>query len=275
MAKSLSGRKAWVTGSSRGIGRCIAEQLAQAGCDVAIHGRNRSNLRSSGEGDDLVEVASEMAHRHGVKVVAICGELTDEGEVKRCCEEVVSQLGGLDILVCNAGGANLTGELDMNAGRDTASNFDLESLEKRLQHNLATTALCCREAVPLLKQSSAPRIVTIGSIAGCGGNKTGGHFAPYSLAKAAVHQYTRLLAAELRHDGIPVNCVIPGNIHTPSTAIRFHYGQGLTKPGQSRLEGLGVPADIAGLVSFLCGPGGAYISGQCIRVDGGEQLSPC
>lgn len=275
MAGFLRGRKAWVTGSSRGIGRCIAEQLALVGCDLAIHGRNRSNLRSSGEGDDLVEVAGEMAQRHGVKVVAICGELSDEGEVKRCCNEVVSQLGGLDILICNAGGANLTGELDMNAGKDTASNFALESFEKRIRHNLAPTALCCREVVPLLKKSAAPRIVTIGSIAGCGGNKTGGHFAPYSLAKAAVHQYTRLLAAELRHDGIPVNCVIPGNIHTPSTAIRFRYGQGLTKPGQSRLEGLGSPGDIARLVVFLCGPGGGYISGQCIRVDGGEQLSPC
>ena len=95
------------------------------------------------------------------------------------------------------------------------------------------------------------------------------------MAKSTIHQYTRLLAKKLRHDGIPVNCIIPGNINTPSTRIRFGGDREKPVEGLSRLEHVGKPEDIAHLAVFLCGPGGEYISGQLIRVDGAEQLSPC
>ena len=90
-----------------------------------------------------------------------------------------------------------------------------------------------------------------------------------------MQHYTRLLAAKLRHAGIPVNCIIPGNINTASTRIRFGGDREMPVEGLSRLEHVGTADDIAQLACFLCGPGGEYISGQLIRVDGGEQLWPC
>lgn len=272
----MKSMNAWVTGSSRGIGRAIAEKLAQDGCNVVLHGRTRDNLKTSGEGNDLFEVASDLAKNYGVKVIAVCGDLTIEQQVNNCIDAIHRQLGNVDILVCNAGGANLSGELDMQAGKETALAFDLEIFQKRVNQNLLPTVLCCRALASQMAMRKMGRIITIGSIAACGGNKTMGKtHTPYALSKAAIIQYTRCLAGSLRHDGIPVNCVIPGNINTPTTRIRIGGDREKPEDGLSRLEHVGQPKDIAELVSFLCGPGGEYISGQCIRVDGGEQLYPC
>ena len=276
MNKYFKNKVAWVTGSSRGIGRCIAELLAAEGCNVAVSGRNQTNLQSSGEGSSVDEVAADIARRHGVKCVAVCGELSREEEVARCADEVRRALGPIDFLVCAAGGGNVGSALRTDAPKGSASAFEADYVHAILDHNLISTMLCCRAVVPDMRGRGDGRIVTIGSIAGCGGNKNGRDgFAAYSVAKSAIHQYTRLLAANLRHDGIPVNCIVPGNINTPSTRIRFGGDRASPIPGLSRLEHVGTPEDIARLAVFLCGPGGAYISGQVIRVDGGEQLSPC
>lgn len=276
MNKYFKNKVAWVTGSSRGIGRCIAELLAAEGCNVAVSGRNQTNLQFSGEGSSVDEVAAGIARRHGVKCVAACGELSREEEVARCADEVRRALGPIDFLVCAAGGGNVGSALRTDAPKGSASAFEADYVHAILDHNLISTMLCCRAVVPDMRGRGDGRIVTIGSIAGCGGNKNGRDgFAAYSVAKSAIHQYTRLLAANLRHDGIPVNCIVPGNINTPSTRIRFGGDRASPIPGLSRLEHVGTPEDIARLAVFLCGPGGAYISGQVIRVDGGEQLSPC
>ena len=269
-------KTAWITGSSRGIGRCIAEKLAEAGCNVVISGRNQTNLRSSGEGNTVDEAAEEIARKYGVRCIAVCGELSDENTVKHCMDEIREKMGPVDYLICAAGGGNVGTALKNGFPQDCASDFDLTSVKATFDHNLISVMLCCRAVIPDMCASGFGRIITVGSIAGCGGNKTGGGgFAAYSLAKSAVHQYTRLLAAKLRHDGIPVNCIIPGNINTPTTRIRFGGDREKPIEGLSRLEHVGKPEDIAHLAVFLCGPGGEYISGQMFRVDGAEQLSPC
>ena len=270
------GKNAWVTGSSRGLGRCIAEKLAEAGCNVIISGRNQTNLRSSGEGNSVDEAAEEIARKYGVRCIAVCGNFSIEADVDRCVGEIHEKMGRIDFLVCAAGGGNVGTALKMELPQDYASDFDLTSVQATIGHNLIPTMLCCRAAVPDMRAGGFGRIVTVGSIAGCGGNKNGKDgFAAYSVAKSAIHQYTRLLAGKLRHDGIPVNCIIPGNINTPTTRIRFGGDREKPLDGLSRLEHVGKPDDIAHLAVFLCGPGGEYISGQLIRVDGGEQLSPC
>ena len=276
MNEYYMGKTAWVTGSSRGLGRCIAEKLAEAGCDVVISGRNQTNLRSSGEGISVDEAAAEIARKYGVRCIAVCGELSCEEGVARCVSEVHEKMGRIDFLICAAGGGNVGTALKKAMPHDYASDFDLGSVKATLGHNLLSAMLCCRAVVPEMRANGFGRIITVGSIAGCGGNKNGrSGFAAYSVAKSAVHQYTRLLAANLRHDGIPVNCIVPGNINTPSTRIRFGGDREKPVEGLSRLEHVGKPEDIAHLAVFLCGPGGEYITGQLIRVDGGEQLSPC
>ncbi len=276
MSDYYRNKTAWVTGSSRGIGRCIAEKLAEAGCNVVISGRNQTNLQSSGEGNSVDAVAAGIAQKYGVRCLAVCGELSDEATVQRCIDAIHEQIGPVAYLVCAAGGGNVGTALNTVAPTNCASDFDLTSVKATFDHNLLSTMLCCRAVIPDMCARGFGRIVTVGSIAGCGGHKTGGGgFAAYSLAKSAVHQYTRLLAAKLRHDGIPVNCIIPGNINTPSTRIRFGGDRAQPMAGLSRLEHVGKPEDIAHLAVFLCGPGGEYISGQLFRVDGAEQLSPC
>ena len=270
------GKTAWVTGSSRGLGRCIAEMLAEAGCNVVISGRNQTNLQSSGEGNSVDKAAAEIAAKYGVRCIAACGELSDEDTVRRCLDEIHAKMGPVHYLVCAAGGGNIGTALKTSLPKDYASDFDLASVKAMFDHNLFSAMLCCRAVIPDMRSRGFGRIITVGSIAGCGGNKNGNDgFAAYSVAKSAIHQYTRLLARKLRHDGIPVNCIIPGNINTPSPRIRFGGDREKPVEGLSRLEHVGKPEDIAHLAVFLCGPGGEYISGQLFRVDGAEQLSPC
>lgn len=268
---SLRGKKAWVTGSSRGIGRKIAEFLAECGADVAIHGRSSTNLAQYGEGASLEAVAAELSKRCGVNILPVCADLGIEEETHRAATEIRSRFGELDILVCCAGGSNTT------SGKRDHSILDFDSVYFRgiMDMNLYPTAYCCREIVPEMMKRGSGSVVTIGSIAGCGGWKTGGHMAAYPLAKAVIHEYTRCLAAYTRHSNVRVNCVIPGNINTPRTRALYRGDREEPLPGLSPLEHVGTPEDIASLVQFLCSEGGRYISGQCIRVDGAEQLSPC
>lgn len=276
MSEYCKGKTAWVTGSSRGIGRAIAKALAEQGCSVILHGRNQTNLRTSGEGDTLDKVAEEIAAEYHVRTAVVCGALTDEKEVARCVEEIHAKMGQIHFLICCAGGGNLKSALDWDMPRCSAFDFELEFVRNSLDQNLLSAMLCCRAVVPEMLKNGFGRIVTVGSIAGCGGHKTEGDaFFAYSLAKNGVQQYTRLLAAKLRHDNIPVNCIIPGNINTPSTRLRFGGDRVNPVDGLSRLEHVGKPEDIAALAAFLCDKGGEYITGQLIRVDGGEQLSPC
>ncbi len=269
---SLKGKKAWVTGSSRGIGRKIAEFLAECGADVAIHGRNSTNLAQYGEGETLEKTAEELSAKYGVQVLPVCADLTDENEVKQAAEKVQNVFGPLDILVCCAGGSNINNN---KIGDKSILNFESEYFHGIMDMNLSPTVFCCREIVPAMMERGFGCVVTIGSIAACGGWKTGGHLAAYPLAKAAIHEYTRCLAAYTRHSNVRVNCVIPGNINTPVTKAKFGGDRANPVSGLSDLEHVGIPEDIASLVHFLCSEGGRYISGQCIRVDGAEQLSPC
>ena len=269
---------AWITGSARGIGRAIAEHLAALGCNVVISGRSQHNLRTSGEGDSVDAVAAAISKKYGVKTIAVCGSLTDEAVVRSSVETIHEKLGAIDYLVCNAGGGNTApdGSLSKSSPIRSAYEFELGDVEKIMDHNILPTLLCCREVVPEMVARGSGKIITIGSIAGCGAQKNkGDSFSFYSLSKNGIQQYTRLLAAKLRHAGIPVNCIIPGNINTASTRLRFGGDRETPVEGLSRLEHVGTADDIARLACFLCGPGGEYISGQLIRVDGGEQLWPC
>jgi 3-oxoacyl-[acyl-carrier protein] reductase len=139
-----------------------------------------------------------------------------------------------------------------------------------LDRNLLSCILCCREVAPEMMARKSGRIITIGSIAGTSGRGEG---AIYAVAKAAVHEYTRCLAVQLRAHNVPVNCVAPGGTVTNRFLVIHDIDQGLLVE-QGTLNRYGRPHEIASVVAFLASDAGRFISGQVIRVDGASQTWP-
>jgi len=274
MSKRLAGKVAWVTGSSRGIGRAVAAHLAELGADVAIHGTTPTSTQAFDEAESLDTVAKEIANDTGANVLAVHGDLTDPDVVENHVDSIRSHFGRIDILVNNAGGdigtQGVTGE---NAGKPVANdaiNVSLEDIRTVLDRNLMTCILPCREVAPEMAERKQGWIVNIGSIAGLSGHA---REVVYGVSKAAVHEYTRCLAAQLRPDGVYVNAIAPGEIITarfvasrPTNEDRKVHDGALTRYGW--------PDEIAKTVEFFVTNNSSYITGQILRVDGGAQLFP-
>jgi 3-oxoacyl-[acyl-carrier protein] reductase len=273
--KPLAGKVAWVTGSGRGLGRVMATRLAAAGASVAVHGTSPTSSRAFGEADSLEAVAAAIAAQTGSKVTSVFGDLTDEAVVAGCVEKIREGLGPVDILVCNAGGdigtAGAMGPKGGKPGVNDAVGISAADIRAVLDRNLLSCIFCCRAVAPSMIARRGGRIVTLGSVAGLHGRVEG---AIYATAKAAVHEYTRCLAAQLRPHNIPVNCVAPGGTLSPRFVATGQAAADVLDKGDT-LEGYGRPEDIAEAVLFLAGPGGGHISGQVLRIDGGAQLWPC
>ena len=274
MTTRLAGKVAWVTGSSRGIGRAVAAHLAGLGADVAIHGTTPTSTQAFEEAESLDAVAQEIANETGANVLAVHGDLTDLDVVENHVASIRSHFGHIDILVNNAGGdigtQGVTGE---NAGKPVANdaiNVSLEDIRTVLDRNLMTCILPCREVAPEMAERKQGWIVNIGSIAGLSGHA---REVVYGVSKAAVHEYTRCLAAQLRPDGVYVNAIAPGEIITarfvasrPTNEDRKVHDGALTRYGW--------PDEIARTVEFFVTNNSSYITGQILRVDGGAQLFP-
>ncbi|MDR1316912.1 MAG: SDR family oxidoreductase [Spirochaetales bacterium] len=270
--KQLAGKTAWVTGSSRGIGQATAEQLAKAGANVVIHGSTLNSSSYFDEGDSLSAVAEKVGRENGVKTMFVVGDLTKVEVVKDLVGQIRAGLGHIDILVNNAGGdTGSMGAAGKNAGKIVEGNDPLflpyEEVRTILDRNLMSCIIVCKEVVPAMIERKAGWIVNIGSIAGLAGLPAA---SIYCTAKAAVHEYTRCLAAYLRPYGVHANVIAPGDVLTP----RFKASRPLedARLDQASLERYGWPAEIARSVEFLCSEGGSYITGQVLRVDGGRQI---
>ena len=270
----LDGRVAWVTGSSRGIGRVVAGHLASEGARVAIHGTTPTSTRAFGEADSLQAVAAEMAEGVPGEVFAVHGDLTDEATVQELCRQIRARFGQIDILVNNAGGdIGSQGTMGANAGKPAANDaigVALADIRTVLDRNVMTCLLPCREVAPEMIERNQGWIVNIGSISGLHGHP--GEVI-YGMAKAAVHEYTRCLAAQLRPHNVHVNAIAPGEIVTPRfLASRVPDDSRRVEDGT--LTRYGWPIEVARTVEFLVTGGSSYISGQVLRVDGGAQLWP-
>ena len=274
MSKRLDGKVAWVTGSSRGIGRVVADHLAGLGAKVAIHGTTPHSTRAFNEAESLDAVAAEVAGRHDADVLAVHGDLTDEQTVKDLTAQIRDRFGRIDILINNAGGdIGAQGTMGAKAGKpvyNDAVNVSLEDIRTVLDRNLMTCILACREVAPEMMARNSGWIVTIGSIAGLGGHASG---VVYGTAKAAVHEYTRCLAAQLRPYGVNVNVIAPGEIIT-ARFVASRPTRDDRKVREGALTRYGWPEEVAKTVEFLVTPDSSYISGQILRIDGGAQLFP-
>lgn len=269
-ALPLLGKVALVTGAARGLGRAYALRLAALGADVAINDIDLHAARvyneSLADGAETVSSEIEMMGRRSIGIVA---DVTDQQAVIRMVAKVVDQLGRIDILVNNAGGQLAPNE------RSYAATMPRDDYEWIMGINLDGTVYCCQAVAAYMKQQGSGKIVNVGSQAGLRASAEGqGFFAHYSVAKAAIHQYTRCLAAELGPYGVNVNCIAPGLILS-SRALAG--GRGSPKARQRSepsiaLRRLGTPEDCAKVVEFLCTDLSDYITGQIIVIDGGINM---
>ena len=249
MFASLEGKKALVTGASRGIGRSIAIALAEAGADVAIN--------YSGSEAAAVETA-QAVEALGRRAIVIKANVGKADEFEAMVKEVIGQFGAVDILVNNAGITR-----DNLIMRMKEDEFD-QVIETNLKGVFNGIKAVTRS---MMKQRSG-RIINISSVVGVLGNPGQ---ANYVAAKAGVIGLTKASARELASRGITVNCVAPGFIQTEMTdKLPEDMRQSLS--GQIPLARLGDPSDIANAVRFLASDASAYMTGQTIHVDGGMYM---
>ncbi|HVC34147.1 MAG TPA: SDR family oxidoreductase [Chloroflexota bacterium] len=246
----LDSKVALVTGGSRGLGLQIAEGLGEAGAVVAITARRAPGL------------AEAEAHLRslGIRCLTVPCDITDHDAVEAAVAQVVAELGGIDVLVNNAGatwGAPL-------------QDISLEGWDKVIRTNVTGTFYVSRAvALAMIRQGRGGRIVNVASVAGLrGSDPRVMQSLPYNTSKGAVVNFTRDLAVKLAEHAINVNCICPGFFPTRMTAWTLDHFGDLIKDSIP-LRRLGGPEDLKGLAVFLASPASAYITGQVIAVDGG------
>ncbi len=241
----LQGQVALVTGAARGIGRTIALQLAGDGADLALFDVSEAGL---------AETAAAVREK-GRRALAIAGNVTRAEDARGAIEKTIAELGGLHILVNNAGITR-----DNLMMRMKEEDWDLV-----LDVNLKGTFLFSQAVLRHFMKQKAGRIISIASIIGMTGNAGQ---ANYAASKGGIIALTYSLAKELGSRGITVNAIAPGFIETDMTAA---LPPEVRKAMADRIPAgrLGQTQDVASAVAFLAGPGSSYINGVVIRVDGG------
>ncbi len=249
--KGLRGRVAFVTGAAQGIGRGIALRLAEEGMAVALADIN---------GEAVIEAAILIGEATGARTLAIPVDVSDETAVPSAIAECVRELGGLDALVNNAG-------IDISSGPEAMTR----AIWNRVHDvNLWAPMLLTREALEPL----SARRGTVVNIASTHAFITEAGRTSYAAAKAGVGGLTRALALDLGPRGIRVNAVLPGYVQTPIWNLWLDEAPDPTAlletiAAHHPIRRLGTPADVAGLVAFLCSDDAGFITGASYLVDGG------
>ena len=245
-------RSAVVTGSSRGIGRAVAEELARAGFDVCVNCSSERGLSG------VQQLADQLAAEHGVRAIAVAANVADAAEAEALVAAAHESFGRVDVLVNNAGITR-----DGLIARMKEEDFDAV-----IDVNLKGTFNCCKAAAQRMMKQRYGRIVNLSSVVGVAGNAGQ---ANYAASKAGVIGLTKSLARELAARNVTANAVAPGFIATDMTdALSEKQREAIL--GRIAAKRLGAPEDVAALVRFLASEEAGYITGQVICIDGGMSL---
>jgi 2-dehydro-3-deoxy-D-gluconate 5-dehydrogenase len=244
----LRGRVAIVTGGNGGIGLGMATGLAQAGAAVAVAGRQ------AGKNKEAVAKLTTL----GAKAIAIELDVTKEASCRAAIERAANELGGLDIVVNNAG----------IAIRKPPEAYTLADWQQVIDINLTGAFLCSHAAYPHLKQRGRGKVINIGSMLSIFGLP---HAVAYAASKGGIVQMTRSLASAWAKDNIQCNSILPGWIDTDLTVAARQQVEGLNERVLARTPAgrWGLPSDFAGIAVFLASEASDFVTGTAIPVDGG------
>jgi 3-oxoacyl-[acyl-carrier protein] reductase len=251
----LTDQVVFVAGSSRGIGRAIAEAMLGEGARVVLTGRSQPDLDAA--------LRSLTAQFGGDRILALGGDLRDDGSIADAFNAALNRFGRIDHLVANLG----TG-----SGKPGWEQPD-EEWNRLFQMNFFASARLAQHAIPLLMANPTKgTILFISSIVAVEATPAP---LPYSAAKAALNNYAKNLARQLGPEGIRVNTIAPGNVYFPGGSWERHLNQRREAVEQMLktevpLHRFGVPSEIAAFAAFLCSPHAAFATGSCFIVDGGQ-----
>ena len=246
---SLTGKAAVITGSTRGIGRVVAETLASLKCDVLINGTTE---------EKVARVAEEISAKHGVRTAGVCASVASEASAGRLIDRALEVFGGVHILVNNAGITRDNLLLRMKP----------EDWDEVMAVNLKGAFLCAKAAIRPMLKGKYGRIINMSSIVGEIGNAGQVN---YSAAKGGLLAFTKALARELAAKSITVNAVAPGFIETDMTgALSEEARQALIR--DIPLRRMGRAEDVANAVAFLASDAASYITGHTLDINGGMSM---
>ena len=251
---NLAGKTAIITGSSKGIGRAIAERLAEHGARVVI---------SSRKAGPCEEVAAEINALHGEgRAIAIPANIASRDDLQRLVDETNAAFGRIDVLVCNAATNPYAGPM---------AGISDEQFEKILQNNVISNHWLIQMVAPQMLERKDGSIILLSSIGGLRGNSLIG---AYNISKAADMQMARNLAVEWGPSNVRVNCIAPGLIKTDFARYLWENPDLLkTVTEPAPLKRIGQPDEIAGAAVYLASPASAYMTGQTLVVDGGVTIA--
>lgn len=250
----LRGKSAVVTGSSRGIGRAIAERLAEHGARVVISSRKTAACQAT---------AQAINDRHGEeRAIVIPASISSKDELQRLADGAVEAFGRVDVLVCNAASNPYFGPM---------AGITDEQFGKILTNNVVANHWLISMLAPAMVERREGSIIIVSSIGGMRGSPVIG---AYNVSKAADFQLARNLAVEFGPSNVRVNCIAPGLIQTDFARALWEDPEILKQAvAPTPLRRIGQPDEIAGAAVFLASQAGSYVTGQALVVDGGATIA--
>ncbi|HWF76031.1 MAG TPA: SDR family oxidoreductase [Caulobacteraceae bacterium] len=246
----LTGKVAIVTGSTKGIGKAIAERFVEHGAKVTISSRKAAAVEA---------VAAEINAKSPGHAIAVPANISSKDDLQRLVDETRKAFGKVDVLVCNAASNPYYGPM---------SGISDEAFRKILDNNIVSNNWIINMVAPEMKERKDGSIIIVSSVGGLRGTSVIG---AYAISKAADMQMARNLAQELSPSNIRINCIAPGLVKTDFARALWDTPEAERRSSSGTpLRRLGEPDDIAGAAVYLAGKAGAWTTGQTIVVDGGS-----